>query len=197
MAIIYNLHLAGGRQGHAHPSAKTATTGEICCITSCCANACTWQVVGKAVPIKYGSGGSVLAVLVNDVVTLPAPSSSSSSSVRFMQQLGMATQMQQPNASSDDSQPWDGIIVSGMQPLCCKCRMLTLLLCLLFAGKYQCSFSFCHVQRNTCCSDLICAAIVRPAVCHGLFCLAGYGPASASCRWGAAARAVDAAAGHN
>jgi hypothetical protein len=84
------------------------------------------QVLGKAVPIRYGSGGTVLAVLVNDVVTLPASSNSSSSSstsggsgfaggVPFMQQLGMATQIQQPNASSDATQPWDGIIVSGLQ----------------------------------------------------------------------------------
>jgi hypothetical protein len=75
-------------------------------------------VLGKAVPIRYGSGGSVTAVLVNDVVTLPAANSSSSSSsfvggAGFMQQFGMATQMQQPNASTDASQPWDGIIVSG------------------------------------------------------------------------------------
>jgi hypothetical protein len=100
-----------------------------CCLHLLQSIACTCQVIGKAVPIRYGSGGSVLAVLVNDVVTLPAPSSSSSSasaagSVRFLQQFGMATQLQQPNASSNASQPWDGIIVSRVRLRSLKCSTL-------------------------------------------------------------------------
>ncbi|KAF6264401.1 aspartic peptidase domain-containing protein [Scenedesmus sp. NREL 46B-D3] len=87
----------------------------------------TSKVLGTAVPIRYGSGGSVLAALVSDVVMLPAPNSSSSSSsgsgtyapggVRFTQQLGMATQMRQLDASSDASQPWDGILGMGLPAL--------------------------------------------------------------------------------
>uniref|UniRef100_A0A383VHK1 Peptidase A1 domain-containing protein n=1 Tax=Tetradesmus obliquus TaxID=3088 RepID=A0A383VHK1_TETOB len=83
----------------------------------------TSKVLGKAVPIRYGSGGSVLAVLVDDAVTLPASNSSSSSSssfaggARFMQTFGMATQIQQPNASSDATQPWDGIMGMALPAL--------------------------------------------------------------------------------
>lgn len=79
----------------------------------------TSQVLGKQVPISYGAG-QVNSVLVQDVVSLPASGSSSSSSgfipgLTFTQTLGMAVQMNVGNSSSNTQQPWDGIMVSAAE----------------------------------------------------------------------------------
>lgn len=78
----------------------------------------TSKVLGQQVAISYGAG-QVNSILVNDVVSLPASSSSSSSGfvpgVGFTQTLGMALRMDVANSSSSMQQPWDGILVSGTQ----------------------------------------------------------------------------------
>jgi hypothetical protein len=77
----------------------------------------TSKVLNKPVTISYGAG-QVDSVLVQDLVSLPASGSSSSSSnfvpgVSFTQTLGMALQMNIDN-SSNTQQPWEGIMVGGL-----------------------------------------------------------------------------------
>lgn len=73
----------------------------------------TSRVLGQQVAISYGAG-QVNSILVKDVVSLPASSSSGFvPGVGFTQTLGMALQMDVGNSSSSTQQPWDGILVSS------------------------------------------------------------------------------------
>lgn len=83
----------------------------------------TSKVLNKPVAISYGAG-QVDSILVQDVVSLPASGSSSSSGsgfvpgVDFTQTLGMALQMNIDNSSSNTQQPWDGIMVGAWAADC-------------------------------------------------------------------------------
>lgn len=70
------------------------------------------NVLGETLPITYG-GVSITITLASDVISIAAAGNSAdSSSSSFVQEFGMAVQMNGPNASSTAKQPWDGLIVS-------------------------------------------------------------------------------------
>lgn len=80
----------------------------------------TSKVLGTQVPISYGAG-QVDSILVQDVISLPAPGNSSGGAsgsgssftpgAAFTQTLGVAVKMRIDNSSSSAQQPWDGIMV--------------------------------------------------------------------------------------